>query len=185
MLEWLKTILGDNYSEEVDKKISAEIGKNFVSRADFNTLNETKKALDGQIAERDRQLDELKKVDTASLQNEITRLQGENKTAKAKYDAEIAKIKLNSALDSAITAAGGKNAKAIKALLDVEKLKLKNDGTVEGLDLESVKKSDSYLFSVTETHQQGGDPQGSNSEPTVSEPPTDYSAYKKWREKNE
>ena len=27
MLEWLKTILGDHYTEDIDKQISAEIGK--------------------------------------------------------------------------------------------------------------------------------------------------------------
>ena len=26
MLEWLKTILGDHYTEDIDKQISAEIG---------------------------------------------------------------------------------------------------------------------------------------------------------------
>jgi len=35
MLEWLKTILGEHYTEDINKKISAEIGKNFVSKADF------------------------------------------------------------------------------------------------------------------------------------------------------
>ena len=37
MLEWLKSILADSYTEEIDKQISQEIGKNFVSKADFNT----------------------------------------------------------------------------------------------------------------------------------------------------
>lgn len=39
MLEWLKTILGDAYTEEIDKKVSEEIGKNFVARADFNEVS--------------------------------------------------------------------------------------------------------------------------------------------------
>ena len=30
MLEWLKNILGDSWTEDIDKKISAEIGKFFV-----------------------------------------------------------------------------------------------------------------------------------------------------------
>ena len=49
MLEWLKTILGDAYTEDIDKKVSDEIGKQFVSRADFNTLNETKKTLESTV----------------------------------------------------------------------------------------------------------------------------------------
>ena len=43
MLDWLKGILGDAYTDEVDQKVSAEIGKHFVAKTDFNTLNETKK----------------------------------------------------------------------------------------------------------------------------------------------
>ena len=36
MLEWLKAILGEGYTDEIDKQISSEIGKAFVSRKDFN-----------------------------------------------------------------------------------------------------------------------------------------------------
>ncbi len=60
MLDWLKTILGDAYTEETDKKVSEEIGKNFVARSDFNTLNAEKKNLADAVKERDRQLEELK-----------------------------------------------------------------------------------------------------------------------------
>ena len=49
MLEWLKEILGDSYTEEIDSKVSAEIGKGFVSRADFNTKNDEVKTLQGQL----------------------------------------------------------------------------------------------------------------------------------------
>ena len=51
MLEWLKTILGDAYTEEIDKKISGEIGKAFVSKADFNSKNEELKNARAQLAE--------------------------------------------------------------------------------------------------------------------------------------
>lgn len=146
MLEWLKEILKEGYTEEIDKSVSAHIGKNFVSKSDFNALNNTKKTLEGQISERDRQLEELKKVDAASLQAEIDRLQGENEAAKEKYDADLAEFRLNAALDAAITAAGGRNVKAVKALLKTDGLKLKDDGTIDGLDLEAIKQSDGYLF---------------------------------------
>lgn len=148
MLEWLKEILKEGYTEEIDKSVSAHIGKNFVSKSDFNALNNTKKTLEGQISERDRQLEELKKVDAASLQAEIDRLQGENKAAKEKYDADLAEFRLNAALDAAITAAGGRNVKAVKALLKTDGLKLKDDGTIDGLDLEAIKQSDGYLFNT-------------------------------------
>jgi len=40
MLDWLKAILGEAYTEDAEKKISAEIGKNFVARNDFNAKND-------------------------------------------------------------------------------------------------------------------------------------------------
>ena len=56
-----------------------------------------------------------------------------------------------------IMKAKGKNTKAIKALLDMENITLKEDGTLIGLDLEGLKKSDGYLFEVEQTHRQGID----------------------------
>jgi hypothetical protein len=157
MLEWLKTILGDAYTDDIDKKVSAEIGKGFVSKSDFNAANETKKTLETQVSDRDKQIEALKKVDPDKLQAEITRLQGENKTAKEKFDADLKTARLSAALDLGITKAKGKNATAIKSLLDPSKLTLKDDGAVDGLDaaLDALKKSDGYLFTVEETHPSG------------------------------
>ena len=35
-LQWLKEILGEAYTEEMDAKVSAALGERFVSRQDFN-----------------------------------------------------------------------------------------------------------------------------------------------------
>lgn len=105
-LEWLKTILGDGYTEDIDKKISAEIGKAFVSKADFNSLNETKKSLEQQINERDKQLEELKKVDAEGLQAKISELQADNTAAQQKYEAALKEAKLNYALDARLSKEG-------------------------------------------------------------------------------
>mgnify|MGYP000811613845 FL=1 len=76
MLDWLKTILGDAYTEEIDKKVSEEIGKAFVARADFNTLNAEKKAFADAVKERDKQLEALKAAtgDTEALKTQILSL---------------------------------------------------------------------------------------------------------------
>lgn len=51
-MEWLKEILkGLENAQELEKKITDGIGKNFVARGDFNTLNNTKKDLEAQISE--------------------------------------------------------------------------------------------------------------------------------------
>ncbi|MFR5069716.1 MAG: hypothetical protein ACLTE2_07920 [Eubacteriales bacterium] len=64
MLEWLKTILGDMYTEDIDRQVSTEIGKNFVSKTDFSVVKEAKKQLEETVKERDAQLDKLSKIDT-------------------------------------------------------------------------------------------------------------------------
>ena len=68
-----------------------------------------------------------------------------------KYNTDLADVKKTAAVDMAIMQAKGRNPKAIKALLDMDKIKLKDDGTLEGFDLEGLKKSDGYLFDI-ETH---------------------------------
>mgnify|MGYP000458357928 FL=1 len=60
MLEWLKPILGDSYNDEIDKRVSQEIGKNFVSKTDFNLKSEALKTAEKNLEERDRQLNGLK-----------------------------------------------------------------------------------------------------------------------------
>lgn len=149
MLEWLKTILGDTYTEDIDKKVSEEIGKGFVARADFNALNETKKALDGQIKDRDKQLDDLKKSsgDNAELQKQIEELQSQNKTVKAEYETNLKKVTLDSKIETALMGAKVKNTRAARALLDETKLSLDGNNLI-GLDaqIEALKKSDAYLF---------------------------------------
>lgn len=147
MLEWLKTILGEAYTEDIDKKISAEIGKAFVSKADFNAKNEANKTLQAQLSDRDKQLDDLKKIDAAGLQAEITKLQGENKTAKETYEKKLADMEFGYALDTALAGAKVKNVKAVRALLQHDTLKL-DGGKILGLDdqLTKLKESDGYLF---------------------------------------
>ncbi len=155
MLEWLKDILGEAYTEEIDKKVSEEIGKNFVARADFNTLNAEKKTLTETVAERDKQLQTLKDSvgDAEELKTQINNLQTENANAAKNYKAEIERIKIDAAVDLALSAAKAKNVKAVKALLDLDKAELDADGSVKGLT-DQIKKlteaSDSgFMFDTT------------------------------------
>lgn len=75
MLEWLKTILGEAYTEDIDKKVSAEIGKGFVSKTDFNAKNDALKAAqtDLQAAQDSIKTLEAAGGDVKKLQDEIDR----------------------------------------------------------------------------------------------------------------
>lgn len=154
MLEWLKTILGDKYTEDIDKKVSEEIGSGFVAKADFNAVNQEKKALADTVKERDKQLEDLKKEtgDAKALQEKIEKLQAENKTQKETHDAEMKKLKVDTAVEMALNGAKAKNNVAVRALLNdfLSKAELAEDGSVKGLADEVKKLTEgedtSFLF---------------------------------------
>ncbi len=60
-LQWLKDIIGDVYTDDMDNAAAQALGKDFVSRADFNEKAGKVKELEAQIADRDKQLEDLKK----------------------------------------------------------------------------------------------------------------------------
>ena len=161
MLEWLKNILGDGYTDEVDAKVSAEIGKNFVSKADFNQVNAAKKKAEDDVKTRDQQLETLKKStgDTVALQEQITTLQTQNAEAKKTYEAELARVRLDGAVEAALTAAGAKNNTAVKALLAdfLKDAKLDDSGAVKGLtaEIETLSKADATAFLFNSADENG------------------------------
>ncbi|NLK37809.1 MAG: hypothetical protein GX299_06975 [Epulopiscium sp.] len=133
------------------------------ANATIKTLQQTVKNFDG--------------VDVEQLKKDV-------KNWETKYNTDITNIKRDSALDMAILQAKGRNPKAIKALLDMEKIKLKEDGTLEGLDLEALKKSDAYLFDVEETHVQGTGFQSGGNEGRVDISKMSYTEMVEYMEKN-
>jgi len=162
MLEWLKNILGEAYTEDIDTKVAAEIGKIFVAKADFNQVNTAKKKLEDDLKARDQQLEDLKNStgDVEALKKQITDLQKQNATDKANYEAQLAQIKLDNAVDAALTAAGARNNTVVKALLAdfLKDAKLAEDGTVKGLaqHLAEMAKAEatSFLFAAPDNKGQ-------------------------------
>lgn len=125
-LQWLKEIVGDAYTEEMDAAVCQALGKEFVARADFNEKNAKVKELETQVTQlndtvkaRDKQLDDLKKSagDNEDLKNQIDTLTQQNKDQKAAHEKELAEVKLMAAVDAELTAAGSKNNIAVKAIL--------------------------------------------------------------------
>lgn len=184
MLDWLKPILGDKYTDDIDAKISAEIGKNFVAKSDFNQVNEVKKKAEADIKARDAQLEQLKTAtgDVDALKAQITELQTQNATAKAEYEAQINQMRMDNLVETALTAAGAKNNKAVKALLAefLADAKIGADGTIKGLaaEIDNLAKAadTAFLFKgKTETNpqlsgMQPGDPGGNAPTPAAKEP---------------
>lgn len=143
MLQWLKDILGDVHTEEIDKKVSEEIGKGFVAREDFNTVNEAKKQLDTQIKERDKQLSELQKStgDNAEFQSTIKTLQEANKQMQDDHATQLKQLQKDNAVEKTLLGANARNLTASKALLAdfLKDAEVSESGEVKGLS-DAVKK---------------------------------------------
>ncbi len=151
----IKAILGNAYTDDIAARLTAEIEKEYKPAADFE-------ALSGQLADRDRQLEESGRLKPEELKAEIERLQGENKAAAEKYAAELTAIKLNGAIENRLMKEGAVNIKAVRALLDNEKIRLSEDGSLTGLDeqLKALRENEKWAFSQPpkEVPGSGGNP---------------------------
>ena len=127
-------LIAKGLTEEQAKFVMDSLDGNFVTKTRFNEVNTELQAAKNTIKERDTQLETLKKsgADAAALQQQIADLQKANTEAQKAHEAEIAKLKLDNAVDAALTAAGAKNTKAVRALFDESKFKLNDKGEVDG-----------------------------------------------------
>lgn len=153
-MEWLKALIDKHTkdgvldSENLMKEIKTEFPKYAVPKDDFNTLNETKKTLEGQIAERDKQLKDLgaKVKDNDELSKQIAELQETNKKTKEDYEARIKDMTIDSAIKAKLT--DTKYPDLLSGKFDRTKLTVNADGTVTGIDeqLTGIKEAYKDLF---------------------------------------
>lgn len=96
-------------------------------------------------------LKEFEGVDVKDLQGQITKLQGDLKAKDDEYAAKEADRVFMDSIKEAVKTAGGRNEKAVIAMLDIDALKeSKNQSADIKKALEDVKKSDGYLFGANE-----------------------------------
>ena len=98
-------------TDEQVKKVMAGLDGDFVTKTRFNEVNEENKTLKQSVSDRDKQLNDLKKSsgDNAELKAQIEELQKKNTEQAKAHAAEMAQLKLDNAVDTALTAAGAKN----------------------------------------------------------------------------
>lgn len=150
--------------EETAKKLEAasmEELKGYIPKARFDEVNNEKKKLEADVKDRDAQLETLKNStgDVESLKQQIATLQADNKAKDEAHAAEIKQMKIDNAIETALTGAKAKNNIAVRALLkDLDKAELAEDGTIKGLaeQITALQKSDSYLFEAKETKKVKG-----------------------------
>lgn len=127
---------------------------------EIKNLQTEVEGLKTQVGDRDKQLETLKASagDNADLKKKIEDLQTENATAKATHESELNQLKIDFAVEKALTGAKAKNIKAVKALLELGEAKLDKDGNVKGLDeqIEKLRSGDDtkFLFEVQKQQKQ-------------------------------
>ncbi|MGE7916318.1 phage scaffolding protein [Lysinibacillus xylanilyticus] len=145
-------------SEEQATKIIEGFGT-MIPKSRFDEVNNAKKQLEKDVADRDGQLEELKESASANdeLKAQIEKLQSENTSAKETYEAEVNQLKLDGAVERALIGAKAKNIKAVKALLDLENAEFDGDD-IKGLadQLKSLQEGEDskFLFEVAPTTKQ-------------------------------
>jgi myosin heavy subunit len=162
-----KLTKGETTVDDVLKAID-EADKEKVPRSRLNDKIDEVKELQQQLNDRDKQLEDIgkKAKDHEELQQTIKDLQKENEDAKKDYEANLIKTRKEAKLELALKDAKAKNPKAVKALLDAEKISLDGDNLV-GLEeqLKALQESDSYLFGDGEPAGLKGRKPNDNNEP--------------------
>lgn len=125
---------------------------------EIKNLQTEVEGLKTQVGDRDKQLETLKASagDNADLKKQIEDLQTENATAEATHESELNQLKIDFAVEKALTGAKAKNIKAVKALLELGEAKLDKDGNVKGLDeqIEKLRSGDDTKFLFEAQKQQ-------------------------------
>lgn len=118
--------------------------------------------LQNQIGDRDKQLKKLEKAtgDNQELAQEIDKLRKENEQRSKDFQVKIAEQAKDFAIGNALRDAGAKNVKATRALLDMDKVSVGEDGQLFGItdQLEELQKTDAYLFTPKQEEKQEKSP---------------------------
>ena len=142
---------GIEIPEEKKPELTKAFAENYKTVAEFDRV---KNRLE---VERDNYKDSLETarntlkgfegVNVDELKGKIDQLTSDLTSKEAEYREIISDMEFTAVLDSAIASSGARNAKALKALLDVDTLKAsKNRSDDIRLAIETAKKENDYLF---------------------------------------
>ena len=138
-------LTGLGVAEDVIDKIMAENGKDIeAAKAKYADYD----ALKTQLAEANGKIEEFGKLDFDGVKKMADDYKAKFEEAQAESKKQIEAMQFNHALENALSGAKAKNIKAVRALLETDKLKLNKDGSLTGLteQLDKLKSENDYLF---------------------------------------
>ncbi len=184
-MDWLKELLKTAGVEEAKLDgligdVNKELPKHFVPKSQYNEAAEARKKAEKDVTDRDKQLEDLKRAggDAEALKQQIEKLQGENKTAKEKYESELKDLQLSNALKLALSGQVH-DADLVAGLIDKAKIELGEDGGIKaGLEdqLKGLRESKSFLFAENKPTFKGANPADPNGSGTGASQLSDAAA---------
>lgn len=157
----LQSLLGEELYQQVteklgDKKIDIVNDGRWIPKEKFDALNNEKNDYKSQVDNLNKELGKLQKQLEDNKEATAT-IEALKQQIKEKEDA-LVETRKQFAIESAIKDNKGKNAKAIKALLDMSKVEMDEEGNIKGLteQLKKLQESDPYLFDEVDPAGTGG-----------------------------
>lgn len=125
--------------------------REFLQNIRVNDQPLTKEIIDAIMAENGKDIENAKaSVDVESLRQELAQWQEKFNRAQADHQNELDSLALEGVLQAAVSAARGKNFKAIKALLDMDALRQSEDReSAVTQAIGKLKEEAGYLFDAT------------------------------------
>lgn len=158
LFEKLRTETGMSF-EDFEKEHNKLLAEEFIPKAKFNekvaelenekkTSAAQKKLIDDSA--KDKEASETYKSQVAELERQL-KAQDEN------FKKATAEMKKSHAMETAMSKAGAKNVKAIRALLNENQISLNDKDELIGFkeQMDALKKSDPYLFEDTTSNDEG------------------------------
>lgn len=163
MEDILRKLYGDAVTEESLVKFKEELGKRFVPKADFNQRGEELKMLKEQLETMEQEKAELEQVkqNNEALEKTVSGLSEQHEKEMADAKAREENLCLIHAIEKALLKEKARNLLAVRALLNMEGIELK-DGQLVGLDeqIKALKQENGYLFESLEGNLQFTRPTG-------------------------
>ena len=154
-LDFLKGILGDAYTEDIDARVSAEIGKAFVAKGDFDAKNTELKAAKAQLAEANKTIEGLQATDKdiEAVRKEAADYKARAEQAEKDAAVQLEDYKFNAWFDGLAAQHKARNAAVIRTLAGEERMQAlrasaNRDADAKAL-FETLEKDAAYAFDTT------------------------------------
>ncbi len=143
--------LGIEIPEDKKADFDKAVNENYKTVAEVDKIRAARDTYKASLDDAQKTLKSFEGVNVDELKGEIIKLQNDLTTKDNEYQQKLADMEFESDLESAISASGAKNTKAVRALLDIDALKAsKNRKDDIKTALDKTKTDNDYLFKSDE-----------------------------------